>query len=187
LPVAFRTILIVPGQSLGGRKRPGISDRRRRLICAVQPGIINVAGEVESCDAGTRVRRAKVPVVAQAPLDRSPGGGVQRDRLGPPAKPDATGGSIDVAGGQAAQFFVAGVVDEGEQPGQGFVRVDAAAGPAADQALLEADQGSGTLVAAGLSHCQYSCNYDSSTSQHCACSAGSRCWPAPTASRMRRS
>jgi hypothetical protein len=42
-------------------------------------------------------------------------------------------------------------VDEGEQAGQGLVRVDAcAAGPAAEQALLEAEQGGGALVAAGL-------------------------------------
>jgi len=38
-----------------------------------------------------------------------------------------------------------------------------------------------------LRHCRYSCHYDSPIWQHCGCSAGSRCLPAPTVPRMRRS
>ena len=90
-------------------------------------------------------------MVAEASLNRGPGGGVQRDRVGPAAEPDAAGYRVDVAYGQGALFLIAGTVDEREQAGEGLVRVEAAVGgPAAEQALLECEEGGGAVIAAGL-------------------------------------
>lgn len=134
----------------GAAQQPGCDPGRAQQVAGVvlrrrDPGGLGFPG-----DQQVRVGGAQFPVVGQAPFDGGPGGRVQRDRVGPAAKPDAAGGRVDVAGGQAAEFFAAGAVDEGEQPGQRLMRVDALAGPAAEQAPLEFQQGGGALVAAGL-------------------------------------
>ena len=67
-------------------------------------------------------------MVGQASFQGSPSGAVERDGLGTPPKACTAGAVVDVIDGQGAQFRIAGAVDEGEQAGQGLVRVDAGGG-----------------------------------------------------------
>ena len=77
-------------------------------------------------------------VVVQAAAQRGAGGRVQRDRVGPAAEPDGRAGQVDVADAQLPQFGGGGAVQQAEQAGGWFVRVQVfrAGGPPEQELAL---------------------------------------------------